>query len=437
MSTVSVTIKEEAEAKKQAELIDYKMVTFSLGGKDYGIDIMKVKEIAKDSEFTYVPNTPAYVRGVYNLRGDIISIIDLRLMFNLYVEKKKEGEPENMIILRLSNNILGVIVDSTDKVVGVSSENIQPPHPLFGDINIKYISGVVEHNNRLYIILDVERIFGGEEELPEEREEKAEVEEVPGYPIPSEEKEELDLNFIADTLATFKGFYVTPVNYDWVKSRFDEWKGYRKTRNEDIQLRTPEEADEFLLSFYSPYTEELLGDDFLDEIKKILPKFESKTLSVWNPGCGKGFESYSMACLLKTLYPESRIKIWANDKDLLNITSAPNLIFQPENVPESLKIFLAEGRNGYQFKSEIKDLILFEFHDILNQNPFPDVDIIIARDVLSFLPLQDQEKLIKELEQKLKPNGILIIGNNERLTEYNWIPVEEAKISAYKRKLEE
>jgi len=60
---------------------DFKMVTFSLGGKDYGIDIMKVKEIAKFSQFTYVPNTPPFVRGVYNLRGEIISIIDLRLFF--------------------------------------------------------------------------------------------------------------------------------------------------------------------------------------------------------------------------------------------------------------------------------------------------------------------------------------------------------------------
>ena len=68
---------------EQVENIDFKMVAFSLAGKDYSIDIMKVREISKATRFTYVPNSLPYVRGVYNLRGDIISIIDLRTMFNL------------------------------------------------------------------------------------------------------------------------------------------------------------------------------------------------------------------------------------------------------------------------------------------------------------------------------------------------------------------
>ena len=146
------------EFKESAEVIDYKMVTFSLGGKDYGIDIMKVKEISKASKFTYVPNSIPFVKGVYNLRGDIISVIDLRLMFNLPVPEKT-SELENMIILRLEENTLGVVVDTIDKVVGISSERIQPPHPLFGDINIKFIKGIVENDSKLYIILDVESIF--------------------------------------------------------------------------------------------------------------------------------------------------------------------------------------------------------------------------------------------------------------------------------------
>mgnify|MGYP000676561961 FL=1 len=68
-----------AEEKNKITVVDFKMVTFSLSGKDYAIDIMKVKEIAKAGRFTYVPNALPFVRGVYNLRGDIIPIIDLRL----------------------------------------------------------------------------------------------------------------------------------------------------------------------------------------------------------------------------------------------------------------------------------------------------------------------------------------------------------------------
>ncbi|MCL1955375.1 MAG: chemotaxis protein CheW [Brevinematales bacterium] len=69
------------EQKERVDNVDFKMVTFSLAGKDYGVDIMSVKEIAKADKFTFVPNTASYVRGVYNLRGDIIPIIDLRNFF--------------------------------------------------------------------------------------------------------------------------------------------------------------------------------------------------------------------------------------------------------------------------------------------------------------------------------------------------------------------
>ena len=129
----------ENKNKRQAEQtrVDFKMVTFTLAGKDYGIDIMKVKEISKASKFTFVPNAAPFVRGVYNLRGDIISVIDLRTFFNQTVTEE-DLDFVNMIILRLDRHVLSVIVDSIDKVVGISSDSIQPPHPLFGDINIKY-----------------------------------------------------------------------------------------------------------------------------------------------------------------------------------------------------------------------------------------------------------------------------------------------------------
>ncbi|MDR0878402.1 MAG: chemotaxis protein CheW, partial [Treponema sp.] len=146
------------EQKERADTVDFKMITFSLAGKDYGVDIMNVKEIAKADKFTYVPNAASFVRGVYNLRGDIIPIIDLRNFFHLPMDRKADGQ-ENMLILRIEDRVYGTIVDKIDKVVGINQENIQPPHPIFGDINIKYISGVVEKQGDLYIILDVIRIF--------------------------------------------------------------------------------------------------------------------------------------------------------------------------------------------------------------------------------------------------------------------------------------
>ena len=124
---------------EQVIVVDFKMVTFSLAGKDYAIDIMRVKEIAKAGNFTYVPNTSPFVLGVYNLRGDIIPIIDLRIFFNIPVPARKKNQAESMVIINVQDQTFGVVVDFIDKVVGVSSSTIQPPHPIFGDINIKYI----------------------------------------------------------------------------------------------------------------------------------------------------------------------------------------------------------------------------------------------------------------------------------------------------------
>ena len=152
------------QAIKKESSIDFKMVTFTLAGKDYGIDIMKVKEISKAGKFTFVPNSAPYVKGVYNMRGDIISVIDLRIFFNQPAKQAGKNDLESMIIVRLEDHVIGIIVDEIDKVVGISSESVQPPHPLFGDINIKYISGIAENNNHLYVILDVDAIFGEKSE---------------------------------------------------------------------------------------------------------------------------------------------------------------------------------------------------------------------------------------------------------------------------------
>ena len=106
-------------ARRRQETIDFKMVTFCLSGKDYAIDIMYVKEIAKAGQFTFVPNTMPFVIGVYNLRGDIIPIIDMRIFFNAPVPEYKDGELRNLLILKVEDQTFGIVVDKIDKVVGV------------------------------------------------------------------------------------------------------------------------------------------------------------------------------------------------------------------------------------------------------------------------------------------------------------------------------
>src|SRR5215510_9423820 len=206
------------EQKERIDNVDYKMITFSLAGKDYGVDIMNVKEIAKADKFTFVPNAASFVRGVYNLRGDIIPIIDLRNFFHLTLDKKNEGL-ENMLILKINEQVYGTIVDKIDKVVGVNHEQIQPPHPIFGDINIKFISGVVEKEGTLYVILDVVRIFGQKEEGKKEHSVVRggdDFDAPPAKPVEQVEQQQAiatdtTLDFIKESLLALKHFTVSPL----------------------------------------------------------------------------------------------------------------------------------------------------------------------------------------------------------------------------------
>ncbi len=437
MSTISDELKQE-EAEK-VENIDYKMVTFSLAGKDYGIDIMKVKEISKAKRFTFVPNADPFVRGVYNLRGDIISIIDLRIMFNLPAPKREENSFEDMIILRLEDYLIGVIVDSIDKVVGINSESIQPPHPIFGDINIKFIKGVVENEGRLYLILDVEKILGDssreEEAAPQPQLVKEPVRQPEAEQDEAEKAGEADYAFVVENLLTFKNFHVTEYNRNWVRSRFQEWKQLRSKEGAEIQLQEEEDAVRFLQPFYAPYSGGFWGGDYCSNVKEVLKQLQVQgNLMVWNPGCGAGYETYSLAVILRENFPNSQLKIWAHDNDLLNISTAPNLVFKPADVPDNFLDFTVEGKNGLQFNKEIRDAIFFEFHNVLHSNPFPDVDLIVARDILSFQKEDEQYKLVQEFAEKLKPGGVLILGKNEEIVSELFDDISSGMVKAYRKR---
>ncbi|MCK5197765.1 MAG: chemotaxis protein CheW, partial [Spirochaetales bacterium] len=370
-----------------------------------------------------------YVKGVYNLRGDIISIIDLRTMFNLPSVKSSDAQSDEIIILRLDDYLLGVIVDSIDKVVGISSQAIQPPHPIFGDINIKFIQGVVEKDERLYIILDVESIFGQE----------AEVDSVvpAGYTAVerySENKaEEFNMGFITETLRTFSKYNVTDLNNRWVERRFEEWKKIRGSSSEALQLHSEADADEFLSRFYSTDSSRFWSKEYRDVISSFLDNSPGGALRVWNPGCGKGYETYSIAVLLSGKFSEASIKIWANDKDLMSISNAPNIVIDKQQLPEYMDKHVVEVNGRFQFNQKMKDIILFEYHDITHPNTFPEVDIIVARDVLSFLGYSEQLHMINEFKDKLKPGGLLIMGQNEELVGDDWKIVKSAKITAYRK----
>lgn len=436
------------EKKENAAIVDFKMVTFSLADKDYSIDIMHVKEIAKAGRFTYVPNTLPFVLGVYNLRGEIIPILDLRIFFNIEVPEREENKLENMLILQVEDQKFGVVVDKIDKVIGVQKSTIQPPHPLFGDINIKYIDGVVESNNRLYVLLDITRIFSSKEAVeapvpgvPFEKPQKIVKQPQQSATVPkaqaaavaqggmikspsdiaksisggsasAQEESSVDIKFISESLLTYKNFTVSSVNSTWVKHRYSEWSKETKKN----QLQNSDDADSFLKTFWSQFSNNWWSKEYADALAKLLPDNAAKQIVVWNPGCGKGTETYSLACVLKKRYPAAKIKIYAQDIDLLSVSNA-GLMSVPANLASDwYSPYLTKKANGeYTFSQEIKDSIMFEYHDCKNTNALPTVDIIFARDILSLLDEKAQESVVADFIEKMKGNAIAIIGENEEM----------------------
>lgn len=430
-------IREGETRAERVTIIDYKMVTFSLAGKDYAIDIMQVKEIAKAGRFTYVPNTSPFVLGVYNLRGDIIPIIDLRIFFNIPTKARESDALESMIIINVDEQTFGIVVDAIDKVVGISKNSIQPPHPIFGDINIKYIHGVVENQGRLYILLDVSRIFGSKQKAAEAEKAQAQPTAEETAPVvveaKAQTKDELDISFIRDTLAALGKFYVTSINEHWVSTRYREWRDQRSAG--DVQLRSEEDTRLYLEPFYSPDSGGLWGDAYAAKISALLPANQAKQINVWNVGCGKGYESYSLAVILKEKYPNSRIRIYANDSDLLSISNAPMLSFPESMISPLYRPYLVQGVSGtWSCNQTIKDMILFEYHDCTNQNSVPNMDIIVSRDVLSFLNPKQQTALIGDFTEKLKDNGIVFLGANEAMPQHSgWLRSVQGDVVAFSK----
>lgn len=429
------------DEKDSLSVVDFKMVTFSLAGKDYAIDIMNIKEIAKAGRFTYVPNTMPFVIGVYNLRGDIIPIIDLRKFFNIDVPPREDGAMENMLIVSVEDQVFGVVVDAIDKVLGIQKSTIQPPHPLFGDINIKYIYGVVESAEHLYILLDIEKIFNSkiaskepqaaiaDDYTPPVSQAAAEtasetpaaeaVEKTEEAKAPEIAQPKQDTAFVIEELVNLKKFYISEYNKEWFNGRFGDWCNERK---DNTQLQSAADADEFLKTFWSQNNGVLWDKNYADQIYNMLPENNAKQIVVWNPGCGKGYESFSLACVLKKRYPDSKIRVYAHETDLLSVSNAPLL-----NVPDSYAQdwyapYVTKKVSGeYTFTQEIKDIIMFEYHDIKNSNALPMVDIIFARDVISLLPPDAQSAVIADFDEKLKGNGVIFLGENETIgSGMNW-----------------
>ena len=137
------------------------LLTFMLAGEEYGVDILRVQEIRGWSTITPIPHTPDYLKGVINLRGTIVPLIDLRERFGL--EVLEYGPTTVMIIVKVAaegrERVMGIVVDAVSEVYNVSPDDLQPPPDFGGVVSVEFVKGLTSVADKMVIFLDIDRLL--------------------------------------------------------------------------------------------------------------------------------------------------------------------------------------------------------------------------------------------------------------------------------------
>ncbi len=136
-----------------------KYLTFTLDGEHYGVGILKVREIMGLMEITHVPQMPDYVKGVINLRGKVIPVVDLRLKFGM---TEAEYTDETCIIVVDVGSLVGIIVDTVEEVADIPGGDIEPPPPLGASVDTAFLLGMGKIAGAVKVLLDIDRVLGDE-----------------------------------------------------------------------------------------------------------------------------------------------------------------------------------------------------------------------------------------------------------------------------------
>ena len=136
-------------------------LTFTLGEEEYGMDILKVQEIRGYDAVTTIANTPDFIKGVINLRGTIVPIVDLRIKFHLGTVEYNQLTV--VIILNLGRRVVGVVVDSVSDVLALTPEQIRPAPDLSAGLDTRYLTGLGTVGERMLILVDIEKLMSSNE----------------------------------------------------------------------------------------------------------------------------------------------------------------------------------------------------------------------------------------------------------------------------------
>lgn len=140
---------------------DFKVIIFQLEEEEYALPVEYVSAIERVHPITRVPGTADFIKGVINLRGVVIPIVDLRLRFGM--EEKELTDQSRFIIVSIKDLEVGLIVDAASDVIDIPAEKIEPNPEVVGSVAVDYIDGVIKIDERLFVLLNLEKILSSEQ----------------------------------------------------------------------------------------------------------------------------------------------------------------------------------------------------------------------------------------------------------------------------------
>lgn len=143
------------------EHLDSKFLTFFLAGEEYGIEILKVQEIIGIMPITRVPRTPEFVRGVINLRGKIIAVVDLRTKFNM--PQQAQTAETCIIVVQTTGIEMGIVVDKVSEVLDIAAQDIEDTPSLGTDVPTDFILGIGKTQDKVRLLLDIDQVLSTQE----------------------------------------------------------------------------------------------------------------------------------------------------------------------------------------------------------------------------------------------------------------------------------
>ncbi len=150
------------QSRMSLKMQDYlQVVSFRLGSEDYAIEITKAKEIILVEGITKVPQMPAYIEGIINLRGNVIPVLDLRKRFG--IATAAFDEHTRIIVTRMEGRIVGMIVDAVSRVMKIPKSHIQPPPETIACLAGEYLIGVAKLDDKMQLLLDIEKVLRADE----------------------------------------------------------------------------------------------------------------------------------------------------------------------------------------------------------------------------------------------------------------------------------